>query len=120
MSLNLNGLAVALATPFTPEGGVDLPAFRKLVGRCVDGGVDVLIPLGSTGEAATLEEAERDAVIEACLEEAQGHPVVVGTGSNATEQAAAWTKRAQTLGAQGALVVTPYYNKPTLGCLAAH
>ena len=120
MSLNLSGLAVALATPFASDGSVDLPAFRKLVRRSVEGGVDVLIPLGSTGEAATLEEGERDALITTCLEEAQGRPVVAGTGSNATKQAAAWAKRAQALGAQGALVVTPYYNKPTLGGLVAH
>ena len=120
MSLNLSGLAVALATPFTAEGAVDLKAFRRLVRRMVEGGVDVLIPLGSTGEAATLEEAEREALIAACLEEAGGRPVVVGTGSNATRQAAAWTKRAQALGARGALVVTPYYNKPTLAGLVAH
>ena len=120
MSLNLSGLAVALATPFASDGSVDLPAFRKLVRRCVEGGVDTLIPLGSTGEAATLDEGERDALIAACLEEAGGRPVVVGTGSNATRQAAAWTKRAQALGAQGALVVTPYYNKPTLNGLVAH
>ena len=120
MSLELSGLAVALATPFQPSGGLDLSAFRRLVRHCVEGGVDVLIPLGSTGEAATLDEAERDALIGACLEEAGGRPVVAGTGSNATRQAAAWTKRAQALGASGALVVTPYYNKPTLPGLAAH
>ncbi|MBS1767364.1 MAG: 4-hydroxy-tetrahydrodipicolinate synthase [Acidobacteria bacterium] len=120
MSLHLSGLSVALATPFTADGAVDLPAFRKLVRRCVKGGVDVLVPLGSTGEAATLAEGERDALIAACLEEAEGRPVIAGTGSNATRQAAAWTKRALELGAQGALVVTPYYNKPTLNGLVAH
>ena len=120
MSLNLSGLAVALATPFKPSGEVDLPAFRRLVRHVVEGGVDVLIPLGSTGEAATLEESERDALIEACLEEAGGRAVLAGTGSNATKQAAAWTRRAQQLGANGALVVTPYYNKPTLPGLIAH
>ena len=120
MSLTLSGLAVALATPFAPSGKVDLPAFRGLVRHVVAGGVDTLIPLGSTGEAATLDEAERDAVISACLEEAGGRPVVAGTGSNATRKAADWTKRAQALGAQGALVVTPYYNKPTLPGLVAH
>lgn len=120
MSLQLSGVGVALATPFTPSGEVDLPAFRRLVRHCVKGGVDFLVPLGSTGEAATLLEAERDAVISACLEEAEGRPVIAGTGSNATRQACAWTKRAQTLGATGALVVTPYYNKPTLAGLVAH
>lgn len=120
MSLPLSGLGVALATPFTLSGEVDLPAFRRLVRHCVAGGVDFLVPLGSTGEAATLLEAERDAVISACVEEAEGRPVIAGTGSNATRQACAWTKRAQELGATGALVVTPYYNKPTLVGLVAH
>ena len=118
--IHLNGLAVALATPFTPDDQVDVPAFRRLVRHCVRGGVDTLVVLGSTGEAATLLEAERDALITATLEEAAGRPVVVGTGSNATRQTAAWTARAQALGAQGALVVTPYYNKPTVDGLVAH
>ncbi|MBI3131977.1 MAG: 4-hydroxy-tetrahydrodipicolinate synthase [Acidobacteria bacterium] len=118
--INLHGLAVALATPLTPEDTVDFPAFRALVRHCVKGGVDTLVVLGSTGEAATLVEAERDALIAATLEEASGRNVVVGTGSNATRQAAAWTARAQALGAHGALVVTPYYNKPTADGLVAH
>lgn len=120
MTLDLSGLAVALATPFAPSGEVDLPAFRKLVRHVVGGGVDTLVPLGTTGEASTLEEAERDAVIAACLEESGGRPVVVGTGSNATRHAAAMTRRAQALGAAGALVVTPYYNKPNADGLVAH
>jgi 4-hydroxy-tetrahydrodipicolinate synthase len=120
MTQDFTGLAVALATPFTPSGDVDLKAFRKLVRHVVAGGVDTLIPLGTTGEASTLLDGERDTLITACLEESGGHPVVVGTGSNATAQAAAWTKRAQKLGAAGALVVTPYYNKPTPDGLVAH
>jgi 4-hydroxy-tetrahydrodipicolinate synthase len=120
MSLDLSGLAVALATPFKASGEMDLPAFRRLVRHVVEGGVDALIPLGSTGEAATLEEPERDVLIATCLEEAQGRPVIAGTGSNITKQAMAWTARAQALGAQGALVVTPYYNKPTINGLVAH
>src|SRR6478736_10315489 len=101
MTLDLSGLAVALATPFKASGEVDVEAFRRLVRHVVAGGVDVLIPLGSTGEAATLEEPERDVLIATCLEEAKGRPVIAGTGSNATKQAMAWTRRAQTLGAQG-------------------
>jgi len=120
MTLDLSGLAVALATPFTASGEVDLPAFRRLVRHVVAGGVNTLVPLGSTGEAATILDAERDAIIAACLEESSGRPVVVGTGHNATRQAAVMTKRAQSLGAQGALVVTPYYNKPTPDGLVAH
>ena len=117
---HFTGLSVALATPFTPSMDVDLPAFRRLVRHVAGGGADHLVVLGSTGEAATLLEAERDALVAACLEEAGSASVVVGTGSNATRQAAAWTRRAQELGAHGALVVTPYYNKPTADGLVAH
>ena len=113
------GLGVALATPFTPDHALDLPAFRRLV-RHVARAADFLVVLGSTGEAATLEEAERDALISACLNEAGGRPVVAGTGHNATRTAARWTRRAAELGAQGALVVTPYYNKPTPEGLVIH
>lgn len=120
MKADFSGLGVALATPFQDSGEVDLKAFRRLVKHVARGGADVLVVLGSTGEAATLEEPERDALITACLEEASGKKVVVGTGSNATRQACAWTRRAQELGAQGALVVTPYYNKPMPSGLQAH
>jgi len=120
MTLDLSGLAVALATPFMASGEVDLPAFRKLVRHVVGGGVNILVPLGTTGEASTLLDEERDAIISACLEESSGRPVVVGTGHNATRQAAALTRRAQALGAAGALVVTPYYNKPNPDGLVAH
>ena len=118
--ITLSGLLVALATPFTPDFQVDLPAFRRLVRHVAGGGADGLVVLGSTGEAATLLEADRDALITATLEAAGGLPVIAGTGSNATHQAAAWTRRAQDLGAHAALVVTPYYNKPTPGGLVAH
>jgi 4-hydroxy-tetrahydrodipicolinate synthase len=120
MTLNVSGLAVALATPFTLSGEVDFPAFRRLVRHVVAGGVDTLVPLGTTGEAPTLVETERDAIILATLEECGGRPVVVGTGSNATHRAVAMTRRAQELGAAGALVVTPYYNKPSAEGLVAH
>ncbi len=115
-----NGLFVALATPFTADHAVDFPAFRRLVRHVAEGGADGLVVLGSTGEAATILDDERDHLIAACLEEASGRTVVVGTGSNATRQAALWTRRALDLGAAGALVVTPYYNKPTVGGLVAH
>lgn len=114
------GTCVALATPFRADGAVDVPAFRRLVRHVAAGGVDVLVPLGSTGEAATLRDAERDTLITACLEEARDAAVVVGTGSNDTAHAAALTARARALGAHGALVVTPYYNKPSPRGLVLH
>jgi 4-hydroxy-tetrahydrodipicolinate synthase len=120
MMMDFSGLAVALATPFNSHGDLDLKAFRRLVQHVATGGADTLVVLGTTGEASTLDEEERDTLITACLQEARGKKVVVGTGHNATRQAAAWTKRAQALGAHGALVVTPYYNKPTTAGLVAH
>jgi 4-hydroxy-tetrahydrodipicolinate synthase len=123
----LRGLGIALATPFKPAsagdlgaGGLDLPAFRALVSRVVAGGVDFLLVLGSTGEAATVTEAERDELVAAAREEARGLPVVVGTGHNSTAQAVALAARAARSGADGILVVTPYYNKPQPAGLEAH
>lgn len=120
MNPDLSGLWVALATPFTSDGDVDFDGLRRLVAHTVDGGVDVLLALGSTGEAATLEDGERDEVVIACLEASEGRPVIVGTGHNATPRAATMTRRAQELGAAGALVVSPYYNKPEPGGLERH
>ena len=114
------GLLVALATPFTAQEELDLPAFRRLVRHVRRGGAEGLVALGSTGEASTLDETERDRVIATCLEEAGDLPVWVGTGSNSTRQAARWTRRAADLGAGGALVVTPYYNKPNVRGLVDH
>ena len=119
MTPDFSGLGVALATPFSRDGSLDLPAFRRLV-RHVAAHADVLVVLGTTGEAPTVLGDERDALITATLEEAGGRKVVAGTGHNATAAAAAMTKRAQALGVHGALVVTPYYNKPTPKGLAAH
>jgi len=116
---DFSGLGVALATPFTSSGALDLPAFRRLV-RHVAAHADVLVVLGTTGEAPTVHGAERDELILAALEESGGRRVVAGTGSNDTAAAAALTRRAQELGAHGALVVTPYYNKPTPKGLALH
>ena len=119
-SADFSGLSVALATPFTSAGELDMKAFRALVRHVAGGGADVLVVLGSTGEAATIAEHERDPLIAATLEEAGGKKVVAGTGHNSTRQTVAWTKRAQELGAHGALIVTPFYNKPTPQGLVAH
>lgn len=115
-----SGLHVALPTPFTADGEVDLPAFRNVVRHVRSAGVDALVVLGTTGEAATLDDEERDRLIVACCEEADGRPVIVGCGTPSTRRSAAFVRRARELGAQGALVVTPYYNKPTQDGLVAH
>jgi 4-hydroxy-tetrahydrodipicolinate synthase len=116
----LSGLLVALPTPFTADQVIDLSAFRRLARRALAGGASGLVPLGSTGEASALEEVERDVLLQAALEEADGRPVVAGTGSNSTRQTIVWTRRARQLGARAALVVTPYYTRPTQCGLVAH
>lgn len=114
------GCATALVTPFR-DGAVDLDAFRALTARQLDAGVDALVVCATTGEAPTLRDSERNALITACLE-ASAHrvPVIVGTGSNDTAHAVALSQQAQALGADGVLVVTPYYNKATQAGLVAH
>lgn len=120
----LRGLGVALATPFKSlppgAGALDLGAFRALVTRLVTAGTDFLVVLGSTGEAATVTDAERDELVAAAREEARGTPVIVGTGHNSTAQAVALALRAARSGADGILVVTPYYNKPQASGIEAH
>jgi len=129
-SIRLEGLGVALATPFLPAGGrgdegfgsgaVDLPAFRKLVRYVAENGADFLVVLGSTGEGPTVLPGERDDLIAATIEESRGLPVVVGTGHNSTREAAALAAQAAGLGADALLVVTPYYNKPQARGLVEH
>jgi len=114
MSRSFAGAGVALVTPFTKDGALDEPALRRLVKRQVDGGIDVLVPCGTTGESATLSADEQARVIEITVEESRGRvPVLAGTGSNDTRQAIGKTRRAVSLGVQGVLCVGPYYNKPT-------
>lgn len=114
------GTLVALVTPFK-DGAVDEDALRALVERCIKGGVDGLVPCGTTGEAPTLDPAETERVIRACVEQSGGRiPVLAGTGSNSTHHAIENTRRARTAGAEGALVVAPYYNKPTQDGLYQH
>jgi 4-hydroxy-tetrahydrodipicolinate synthase len=116
----LTGLHVACATPFDASGGVDLKAYGRLVARLLGEGVDVIVALGSTGEAATLDDDERDRILEAAVAAARGKPVVAGCGTNDTKTTAALMKRARARGASAALVVTPYYNKPTPDGIVAH
>ncbi|HUX39156.1 MAG TPA: 4-hydroxy-tetrahydrodipicolinate synthase [Rectinemataceae bacterium] len=128
----LRGLGVALATPFLPAfaadgrpsvedaGGLDIPAWRRLVRHVSEGGADFLVVLGSTGEGATVLESERDELMRAAREECGGRPLVLGTGHNSTAQAVTLAKQAVSLGADAILVVTPYYNKPQIAGLEAH
>jgi 4-hydroxy-tetrahydrodipicolinate synthase len=114
------GLWVALVTPFR-GGKLDEQALRALTQHVLAGGVNGLVPLGTTGEAATQDDAEKARVLEIVLEEAAGKvPVMPGTGSNCTATTVRQTVAARKAGAQAALVVTPYYNKPTPEGQIAH
>jgi 4-hydroxy-tetrahydrodipicolinate synthase len=108
-----SGSMVALVTPFK-EGKVDEKKLRELVNFHIKNGTNALVPCGTTGESATLSSEEHEMVIEVVIDEAQGKlPIVAGTGSNSTSEALKMTKHAKAAGADGALVITPYYNKPT-------
>lgn len=107
------GLHTALITPFR-DGEVDEAALRAHVERQIAAGVDGLVPCGSTGESATLSHAEHCRVVEVTVEAAAGRvPVIAGTGSNSTREAIELTRHAKEAGAAGALLLSPYYNKPT-------
>lgn len=108
------GLGTAMITPFDERGEVDYSALAKIVEGQLKGGVDCLFVCGTTGEPATMTESERDKVIFSVIEQVNGRiPVFVGTGSNNCAHAVELSKRAQQLGADGVLAVTPYYNKCT-------
>ena len=110
----LRGAFTALITPMNEDGSVDYDGFRKLVRYQLESGISGLVPLGTTGETPTLDESEEDLLIDITIAEAKGKvPVIVGAGSNNTRDAVKYVKRAKQKGADYALVVTPYYNKPT-------
>jgi len=109
----LSGAITALVTPFR-GGEADLPAMRKLAGWQIENGIDGLLACGCTGEAATLTDPEREQVVSAVLEEADGRvPVMAGTGTNATASTVELTSRISKMGVDAVLLITPYYNKPT-------
>lgn len=118
--MNLQGSIVALVTPFK-DGKVDEASLRGLIRWHLQQGTDGILVLGTTGEAATLEKEERKRVMEIALEEAKGKvPLIVGTGTNNTARVLEYTKLAEEMGFDAALIVTPYYNKPTQNGLYAH
>jgi 4-hydroxy-tetrahydrodipicolinate synthase len=117
----LQGCGTALVTPFTDAGEVDFPALRALVEWQIAEGIDFLVACGSTGEAQTLNESERDRVVACVLDTAAGRrPVMAGATSNDTARAVAETQRMCRLGADSILSATPYYNKPTQEGLYRH
>lgn len=107
------GSIVALVTPFKRNGDVDFSKLHELVDFHLDGGTDAISPCGTTGECPTLTYAEHEAVVTAVVKRVRGRvPVLAGTGANSTAEAVMLTKFAQKVGADGALLVSPYYNKP--------
>ena len=119
--IRLRGAFTAMITPMNPDGSVDYDGYRKLVRFQLESGIDGLVPLGTTGETPTLDEDEEQKIIDVVMEEVRAFekergvkvPVVIGAGSNNTRDAVRYTERAKKAGADAALVVTPYYNKPS-------
>jgi 4-hydroxy-tetrahydrodipicolinate synthase len=115
-----NGALTALVTPFR-DGMVDAPALRDHIEWQIQSGIDGLVPCGSTGESATLTHAEHDSVIKLTIEQVRKRvPVIAGTGSNSTAEAIRLTAAAREMGADGALLLSPYYNKPTQDGIYRH
>jgi 4-hydroxy-tetrahydrodipicolinate synthase len=112
--MNLEGVYTAIVTPFTAEGKLDEKALRRIVDFQVEGGVQGLVPVGTTGESPTLDGEECRRVIQVVVEQARGRvPVIAGAGSNCTSEAIEYTRDAKEVGAAASLQVAPYYNKPT-------
>lgn len=115
------GSIVAIVTPFDREGNFDEEAFRQLIEFQIENGTDGIVPCGSTGEAATLDHRGHTEVIRACVAQVNKRvPILAGTGSNSTSEAVELTKAAKEAGADGALLITPYYNKPSQEGLYQH
>lgn len=118
--MSFSGAMTALVTPFT-NGVVDEEAYRNLIEWQIEQGIDGLVPCGTTGESATLSHAEHAQVVKICMDQVKGRvPVLAGSGSNSTREAVELTKVAKQAKADGVLLITPYYNKPTQEGLVAH
>jgi len=119
--LSLRGSYVALVTPFSSDDQVNHALLRDLVEWHIEQGSDGIVPVGTTGESPTLTYEEHETVIETVVDAAGGRlPVVAGTGSNSTREAVHMTQHAKMVGADGALIVLPYYNRPSQAGLVAH
>lgn len=115
------GSLVALITPMNADGSIDEKAFARFVDWQIGEGTNGVVPVGTTGESPTLSHAEHKRVVEMAVDVAKGRiPVIAGAGSNSTEEAIDFTRHAKQAGADAALVVTPYYNKPTQEGLFLH
>ncbi len=115
------GSMVAIVTPFDREGRFDEENYRQLIEFQIENGTDFIVPCGTTGESATLDYKEHDQVIKACIEQVNKRiPVIAGTGSNSTAEAIELSRHAKEMGADGVLLVSPYYNKPSQEGLYLH
>lgn len=118
--MSFRGAFTALVTPFK-NGAVDEEAYRAFIEWQIEQGIDGVVPCGTTGEAATLSHEEQGQVIRICVDQVKGRvPVIAGAGSNNTKEAVELTKMAKEAGADAALIITPYYNKPSPAGLVAH
>lgn len=121
MTSPLTGVFTALVTPFDSEGAFDKKTYAQLVEKQVEAGISGLVPCGTTGESPTLTHEEQDQIVELTVQLADGRvPVFAGTGSNSTAEAVRLSKHAKAVGADGIMVVNPYYNKPTQKGLFLH
>lgn len=119
--MKLEGLFTALITPFKENGEVDTAGLKKNIAEQIRAGVDGLVLLGTTGEAPTLSFEEKKAIIQAAKEEINRRvPLIIGTGTNCTKTTIGWTVLAKETGCDAALVITPYYNKPTQSGIVRH
>ena len=119
--MNFEGTYVAMVTPFTDDGNIDEEGFRSNINYLIDKGVTGLLGAGTSGESATLTHEEHRKVVEILIDEVGGRvETVAGSGSNSTHEAIELTKSAEELGADAALVITPYYNKPQQHALIKH
>ncbi len=115
------GSVVAIVTPFNHDGSIDFDSLKQLVEWHIESGTSGILPCGTTGESPTLSHDEHDLVVESVIKFVNKRiPVLAGAGSNSTAEALRLTKHAEDVGADGALVITPYYNKPTQAGLKAH
>jgi 4-hydroxy-tetrahydrodipicolinate synthase len=118
--MEFKGALTALVTPFK-NGGIDEEAYRAFIEWQIESGIDGVVPCGTTGESATLSHDEHKEVISICIDQVNKRiPVLAGSGSNNTREAIELTKFAKSAGADGALMITPYYNKPTQEGMIAH
>ncbi len=119
--IKFQGCITAMITPMLEDGSVDYEGLAKNTEFQIEKGISGLVPLGTTGESPTINEEEREKIIRTVIETANGRvPVIVGTGTNSTEKTIKYTKQAKKLGADAALIVSPYYNKPTQEGLYQH